>query len=256
MMNELSRELNISADGEKITGFNHARLTGLDSIGLQPLSFTLRLWNLSDSDYYFLSSAKEISVTHDDSVLAAGTISDICRGTVPEGTVTEILFSAALRLWEAPVSLSVEAGVKVSDTVRRILDASGTGIALLSFPGNDPARTRGQAFLGRAAECVETALSAAKARCCLAPAGLCVIPASGLPVSMELTEADLIDAPTRAGDRFLVLRTTVTGWPLGKRISVTWKGETAEGLVTMRSVDADNLEGNWQAELIVDVKYE
>ena len=251
---DLSRKLVITADGEKVTAFNHARLTGLDAIGLQPLPFTLRLWNLSDSDYYLLSAAKEISVMHEDSVLAAGEISDICRGAVPEGTVTEIVFSAGLRLWEAPVSLTVEAGVKVSETVRRILDASGTGITLLSFPGDDPVRTRGQAFFGRAAECVQTALSAAKARCCLTPSGLCVIPAEGLPVSMELTEEDLIDAPSRTGDRLLILRTKVTGWPLGKMVSVTWKGETAEGLVTMRSVDADNMEGNWQAELIIDLK--
>ena len=253
-MTDLSRELVVIADGEKVTGFNHARLTGMDSIGLQPLPFTLRLWNLSDSEYYLLSGAKEIAVKHDDSVLAAGEISDICRGSVPEGTVTEIVFSAGLRLWEAPVSLSVEAGVSVSETVRRILTASGTGIPLLSFPGMDPVRSRGQAFLGRAAECVETALSAAKARACLTPSGMCVIPASGLPVSMELTGEDITDTPSRTGERLLIVRTTVTGWPLGKRVSVSWKGETADGLVVMRSVDADNLEGNWQAELIIDLK--
>ena len=28
----------------------------------------------------------------------------------------------------------------------------------------------------------------------------------------------------------------VTGWPLGKTVSVKWKGETAEGLVAERAV--------------------
>ena len=191
---------------------------------------------------------------HGDSVLAAGRISDVCRGTVPEGTVTEAVFSAGLDLWEAPVSLSVEAGVSVSETVRRILAASGTGIALLSFPGEDPVRSRGQAFAGRAAECVASALTAAGARSCLTPAGLCVIPASGLPVSMELSEQDLLEAPAHAGENLAVLRTKVTGWPLGKTVSVTWKGETFQGLVLERSVDADNMEGNWQCELLIDVK--
>ena len=253
-MADLSRKLVVTADGEPVSSFVHARLNGMDAVGLYPMSFTLRLWNLSESDYYLLSAAKEVSVVHEESVLAAGTITDLCRGTVPEGTVTEVVFSAGIGLWEAPVSLTVEAGVTVSETVKRILAASGTGITLLSFPGENPVRTRGQAFSGRAAECVESALSAAKARCCLTPAGLCVIPASGLPVSMELSEADLIEAPVKTGIRLLLLRTKVTGWPLGKMVSVSWKGETTEGLVTERSIDADNVEGNWQAELIMRIR--
>ena len=150
-MPDIVRSLSITVDGQPITGFNHARLTGVDSIGLEPMPFILQLWNLSDSDYYQLSAAKKISVRHDDSVLAAGDISDVFKRSVPEGMVTEVVFSAGLSLWEAPVSLSVEAGVSVSETVRRILSASGAGITLLSFPGEDPLRTRGQAFFGRAA---------------------------------------------------------------------------------------------------------
>ena len=76
---DISRELMVLADGEPVTGFVHARLTGMDAIGLYPMPFTLRLWNLSESDYYLLSAAKEISVLHDDSVLAAGIVTDICR---------------------------------------------------------------------------------------------------------------------------------------------------------------------------------
>ena len=186
-MPDITRTLTITADGSPVTGFNHARLTGADSIGLEPMPFTMRLWNLSNSDYYMLSAAKRISVLHGDSVLAAGNISDVCRHSVLEGRITEVVFSAGLSLWEAPVSLSVETGVSVSETVRRILSASGTGIPLLSFPGADPIRTRGQAFFGRAAECIAEALSAAGARGYLTDAGLCVIPASGLPVSMALT---------------------------------------------------------------------
>lgn len=255
-MPDITRSLSITADSTPLTGFNHARLTGADSVGLEPMPFTLRLWNLSDSDYYLLSAAKRVSVRHGDSVLATGTVSDVCRIPVPEGRITEVVFSAGLSLWEAPVSLSVEAGVSVSETVRRILSASGTGITLLSFPGNDPVRTRGQAFFGRAAECVAETLSAAGARGYLTDAGLCIVPASGLPVSMTLTEADLTDVPVRTGSNLLVLRTKPTGWPLGKRVAVSWKGERYEGLVTERSVDADNMEGSWQAELLIDLRYE
>ena len=73
---------------------------------------------------------------------------------------------------------------------------SGIGVQLLSFPGEDPVSTRGQAFFGRAAECIEEALGEAGAGCCLVPSGLCVIPKEGLPVSMVLTGEDLTDAPS------------------------------------------------------------
>ena len=252
-MTDLSRTLAVLADGAPVAGFRRARLAGRDSLGLYPMPFTLRLWNLSDDGYCQLAAAKELSVLHGGSVLAAGKVSDVCRRTAPEGRVTEAVFSAALPLWETPVSLSAEAGVSISETVRRILDTSGTGIPLLSFPGPDPVRTRGQAFFGRAAECAEEALSAAEARCCLTPSGLCVIPASGLPASLELSGEELIDAPVRAGGNLLLLRTAVTGWPVGKQAAVTWKGERWEGLVTERAVDADSAEGNWQAELIMEV---
>lgn len=252
-MPDLSRTLTILADGEPVTGFYHASLFGEESLGLYPLPFMLRIWNLSDPDYYLISSAGRISVQHDDSVLAAGTVSNVYRRAVSEGTVTEIVFSPGLPLWEAPVSLSVEAGATVSETVRRILSDSGTGISLLSFPGEDPVRTRGQAFFGRAAECVMSALSAAGARACFTLAGLCIVPSLGLPVSMTLSENDLIDAPNRVSDRLMVLRTRVAGWPLGKTVSVQWQGNTIEGLVIERRVDADNMDGPWQAELLIEV---
>lgn len=254
MTNDLIRDLSVVADGNPVLSFNRACLRGCDMLGLYPMPFTLKIWNLSDSDYYLLAGAKEISVGSGGSILASGTVSDVYWAMTPEGKVTEVVFSPGIRLWEAPVSLSVEAGVKVSETVRRILEASGTGISMLSFPGTDPVRTRGQAFFGRAAECVADALSAASARSCLTAAGLCVIPASGLPVSMELTDADLLDEPVRAGDMLMTLKSKPTGWPLGKMVSVTWKGAVTTGLVIERSIDADNTEGNWQAEILLEVK--
>ena len=84
-MIDLSRELVVRADDEPVTGFVHARLTGIDTVGLYPMPFTLKLWNLPDSEYYRITAAKEIFVFHNDSVLASGTISDICRDSVPEG---------------------------------------------------------------------------------------------------------------------------------------------------------------------------
>ena len=252
-MTDLNRSLKILADDQPLSGFRHARLTGRDSLGLCPMPFILRIWNLDDSDYYRLCAAKRLSISSEESVLAAGLVSDVYRYAVPEGTMTEIVFSAGLPLWEAPVSLTVESGVTLSETVRLLLEASGTGIQPLSFPGDDPVRSRAQAFYGRAAECIEEALSAAGARGYLTEAGLCVVPAAGLSVSMELSEADLLDDPVKVGDGLLLLRTRITGWPLGKVVTVKWKGVSVTGLVRERSVDADNMEGEWQSELLLQV---
>ena len=251
-MPDLNRSLTLLADGTQVSGFRHAWLSGRDALGLLPMPFMLRVWNLSDDGYYALSAARYLSVLHGDSVLAAGKVSDVYRHIVPEGTVTEVIFSAGLDLWEAKVSLSVEAGTAVSETVRRILAASGTGIPLLSFPGEDPVRSRAQALSGRAAECVLEALSAVPARCVLTPSGLSVIPSAGLPVSMVLTEKDLMVPPSFvSGDR-MVLRTNSLGWPLGKTVSIRWEEKSETGLVAERSLDADNMEGEWQAELLIE----
>ena len=253
MMNEeLSRALSVYADGKALTGFRHAYLSGRDALGLYPMPFILRLWNLADSDYHMLRAARRISVMHEQSVLAAGRVSDVYLRLVPEGKITEVVFATGLGLWETPVSLSMEAGVPVSETLRRILSAGGTGIPLLSFPGEDPVRSRGQAFYGRAAECIEEALSAAGARAYLTESGLCVVPAEGLPVSMELSPADLLSDPVFVGSGQLLLRTRITGWPLGKGIRVKWKDGSQEGLVLERSVDADNLDGKWESEILVE----
>ena len=249
---ELSRALSVYADGKALVGFRHAYLSGRDALGLYPMPFTLRLWNLADSDYHALCAAKNLSVRHDDSILASGKISDVYLSLVPEGKITEVVFAAGLGLWETPVSLSVEAGVSVSGTVRQILSASGTGIPLLSFPGEDPVRSRGQAFYGRAAECIEEALMAAGARGYLTESGLCVVPAEGLPVSMDLSSADLLSDPVFVGNRQMLLRTRITGWPLGKGVRVKWKDGSQEGLVLERSVNADNLEGKWESEMLVE----
>ena len=261
-MPDLNRSLSVFADGQPVTGFRHACLTGRDSLGLYPMPFILMLWNLADSDYHALCATKHLSVRHDDSVLASGRVSDVYLRIVPEGKITEVIFAAGLGLWETPVSLSVEAGVSVSATVRRILSASGTGIPLLSFPGEDPVRSRGQAFYGRAAECIEEALTTPPLvargggpkgrRGYLTESGLCVVPASGLPVSMELSSADLLSDPVFVGEGKMLLRTRITGWLLGKTVRVKWKDGSQEGLVLERSVDADNLEGEWESELLIE----
>jgi len=263
MKNQIDRTLTILADGEPVTGYARARLIGAERLGLYPSLFMLHLWNVAEEDYLALSRSREVTVMHEDVVLVSGMVSDAYRhlirpsGTFPSrgrlngGTETFVAIAPGLKLWEAPVSMDVEAGVTVSETVRRLLEASGAGIQLLSFPGEDPVTTRGQAFFGRAAECIEEALGKAGARCCLVPSGLCVIPAEGVPVSMVLTEEDLTDVPSFNCGGDMVLRTGPAGWLLGKGVEVRYGGTVNRGLISERLLSLDTGDGPWRVELIV-----
>ena len=241
MQNQMDRTLTILADDEHVTGYARARLLGAERLGLYPSLFMLHLWNVAEEDYL-------------DVVLVSGSVSDAFRSRGKSGTEAHVAIAPGLKLWEAPVSLSVEAGVTVSETVRQLLEASGTGIQLLSFPGEDPVITRGQAFYGRAAECIEEALGKAGARCCLVPSGLCVVPKEGLPVSMVLTEEDLTDVPSFNCGGDMVLRTGPVGWTLGKGVEVRYGGTVNRGLISERMINLDTGDGPWRVEVVVELK--
>ena len=49
MEKNLFRSLTVLADGEQVTGFCYAHLTGREALGLLPLPYTLRILNLPDS---------------------------------------------------------------------------------------------------------------------------------------------------------------------------------------------------------------
>ena len=133
MQNQMDRTLTILADDEHVTGYARARLLGTERLGLYPSLFMLHLWNVAEEDYLALSRSREVTVLHDDVVLVSGSVSDAFRSRGKSGTEAHVAIAPGLKLWEAPVSLSVEAGVTVSETVRQLLEASGTGIQLLSI---------------------------------------------------------------------------------------------------------------------------
>jgi hypothetical protein len=191
--------------------------------------------------------SRQISSFYNASCLASGRISDVYTQTIPQGTVTIAAFSLGLDLWNAEVSVSCSAGTSISDNVRALLEASGTGIQLLSFPGEDPQPLRGRAYIGRAADAVASALSQAGARGFLTPAGLQVIPKYQLPACLHLTEADLTDRPVFADSgRKMILSTNVVGFQPGDEMTLSFAGTTTKGLIVSRLVDADSYTGPWK----------
>ncbi len=286
-MSDLLRDFHVLLDGESFTQGTGFRLSGRVDLNLYPDLFILQCRNLPKEGIYQLQNARQISVVSNGSrlasgqtsglpngsCLASGTISDVYTQTVPEGTVTFAAFSLGLNLWNAEVSVSCPAGTSISDDVRTILEASGTGIQLLSFPGEDPLPLRGRAYVGKAAEAISQALShcnvigtddvptihtsrtAACARGFLTPAGLQVIPKDPLPASLHLTEADLTDRPVFADSgRKMILSTNVVGFQPGDEMTLSFEGTTTKGLIVSRLVDADSYAGLWRTQLLVELR--
>ena len=253
-MKDLSRELQVFTDGDLFEPGAHFHLFGKISADLYPSLFTLECMKLKDSAVTRLMNSKTIKIQHAGSCVAYGKISDVFRQTTPEGTVTTVAFSPNMDLWEPLVSLSVEAGVSVSETVRRILEASGTGIQLLSFPGEDKIITRAQAFCNRTAECISEALSAVSSKAYLVPAGLCIIPKDPLTATLHLTAKDLTDIPMLAdrGNK-LILSTIMAGFQPGEEMTLTANGNTYAGIILERMVDADSVSGPWKTQLLIEL---
>ena len=248
------RDFSVLLDGEPFKQGSGFRLTGRTDLNIYPDLFILQCRNLPQEAIFRLQNAKQISVISKDSCLASGQISDVCTQTVPEGTVTTAAFSLGLDLWNAEVSVSCPAGTSVSDDIRAILEASGTNIRLLSFPGEDPQPPRGRAYAGKAAEAVMQALSQCNARGILLPAGLKVIPKDPLPATLHLYESDLTDRPAFADSgRKLILNTDVIGFQPGEEMTLEFEGKTTKGLIASRMVDADSYSGPWKTELLIEI---
>ena len=263
------RDFHVFLDGEPFTQGTGFRLTGRVDLNLYPDLFVLQCRNLPKEAIFQLQNARQISVLSNGSrlasrqisslsngsCLASGQISDVYTQTVPEGTVTVAAFSLGLDLWNADVCVSCPAGTSISEDVRAILEASGTGIQLLSFPGENPLPLRGRAYAGKAAEAVASALSQASARGFLTPAGLQVIPKDPLSASLHLTEADLTDRPVFADSgRKMILSTNVVGFQPGDEMTLSFEGTTTKGLITSRLVDADSYAGLWRTQLLVELR--
>ena len=253
------RSFSFLADGREFSFSGRAILQGNDDLSLWPALFRLELYNLPEEQYLCLARTRTLAVSHAGACLVDGRVTDTFRRPAPNGTVTEVSVSAGLNLWEARVSLTVPAGTRVSETARRILAASGTGISLLSPPSPDPASLRPGAYFGRAAECVERALSAADCRCTLTPSGVMPVQKGGLPTAWHITERDLLEEPSFAGGgetgmpQRMVLTARLSGWRPGQTVEVSCGTVKAKGIIQERAIHADTASGPWKTELLCEV---
>ena len=246
-----NRELTVIIDGTEISRGCRVRLRGTAGLSLYPALWTAGILNLSDSGRGALRTGKEIVLLRDGAELARGSLQEVQQLPAGSGGAWTVAgFSLGLDLWEAEISLSAEAGRSPEELIRLVLEASGTPWHLLNPLPPGPVFSRGCALSGRAGELIETLLAAAGARGCLTPSGLIAV-SPGAPVQAELSEADLTDQPVYTRGR-LILSTRPAGWPVGRRIRLSFRGRETTGLILRRSVDADTLSGPWNSQLLVE----
>ena len=255
-MDEITRSLTLWSDGEEIGRNCRVRLRARAALTLAPLPCLLEIRNLPETEAARLRRAKNIATAAENTVLAAGRIAEVYRAPRTSGkrgtsSMTSVLFSPGLPLWEAGVSLSLPGGIRASDTLRAVLAASGTGIPLLNWAGPDPVFARGQAYFGRAAEAAASVLAACGAEGILLPAGLAVRKGGAEEgAAASLDAGDLREAPGWAG-RDRVLQVKLCGLRPGQRVRWVFAGEEGCGVIRECLTDADTEAGPWGMEMLV-----
>lgn len=242
------RDLHIFADGAEIARSCRIRLTARETLSLLPQLFSLEIENLSDSSSALLSAARSVEARSEGSVLASGEILTLCPQHREGREILSVSFSPHYSFRRSAVSLSVSAGMKVSDTVRAILSAAEPSVPLAAFSADDIRLTRPQSFFGRTCDALRTLADAVNADAFIAPAGLCVVSRAAPPPSLILPEESLLSAPVFLPDRVL-LSTAMAGWPLGSGIQFTWKGSARRGRLVSRLIQLDTAEGPWLSRL-------
>ena len=214
----------------------------------QPQLHQLEIYDLSDSSEAKISAASTIEVRSGSTILAAGDLVEACTRSASGRRITSIVFSPGYVLWQSSVSLSLAAGMKVSETIRAILNAAGASVRLASYLAPDPTFLRPQAFFGRTCDALSLLAETAGAQAFLTPAGLCVLSDSAQTRIISLSEEDLLSPPYVSGSRLLV-QTRMRDWLPGTDVQLTWKKLTYRGRVFSSLIQADNVSGPWKSEL-------
>ena len=249
-MSNILRDLHLFADDTEIGYGCRMKINIREEFSLMPQLFTMEIENLSESSAEKLANCREMAVRSNGSVLAVGDSIFCCPRWIDGRKVLAVSFSYGFRLWKAAVSLSLAAGMKISDTIREVLKASGTGIQMAGYTARDFALTRPQAFFGRACETLERLADSVDGWAGLTPAGVCVIGTEKVTPTVVMPEEELLSEPIFLKDR-VILKTGIVGWPLGTCVKFVWKGNTWNGVIVSRMMDLDNADGPWESQLEV-----
>lgn len=286
----ISRDLHLFADDVEIARGCRMMLTAHETLTLYPALHQLEILDLSDSSVSLLAGTNRIEVRSGNSILAFGELMDTVTQSISGKRQTSLVFSPGLSLWQSSVSLSVAAGMKISDTIRSLLaeagktatqsqaDQTGTSdfdsssdsiFSLAAFTAEDRILSRPQAFFGRTCDALAMLAETAGADAFMSPAGVCVSSRPGrdpapaadsasdassrnVSAFYSVPESALLSAPVVTGDRLLAV-TEMIGWPLGENLTITWQGVSRTGRLVSRLIQADTGDGPWKSELELEL---
>lgn len=270
----ISRDLHLFADDVEIARGCRMMLTAHETMTLHPALHQLEILDLSDSSVSLLTGTNRIEVRSGNSILAFGELIDSVTQSISGKRQTSLVFSPGLSLWQSSVSLSVTAGMKISDTIRSLLAEAGkdeTVFSLAAFTAEDRILSRPQAFFGRTCDALAMLAETVEADAFLSPAGVCVSSRPGrdpAPAADSVSDASasfgnvsafysvperaLLSAPIQTGDRLLAV-TEMIGWPLGENLTITWQGVSRIGRLVSRLIQADTGDGPWKLELELEL---
>ena len=247
---KIERDLHLLADDTEIGQGCRMRVALREEFSLMPQLFHLEIENLSDSSAEMLANCREMAVRSNGSVLAMGDSIFCCPRWIDGRKVLSVSFSYGFRLWKASVSISLAAGMKISDTIREVLKASGTGIQMAGYTAEDFSLTRPQAFFGRVCEALERLADSVGGRIGLTSAGVCVIGMREATPTVMMPEDELLSEPVFLKDR-MILKTGIVGWPLGTCVRFRWNGTDYQGVMMSRMLDLDNAGRSWESQIEV-----
>ena len=242
LLNE-KRPLIVKADSRLIAEENRIKVQGRACMTLMPDFFTVEIYNLSDDDLAIVRDSTYLSVAGEkSSVLLYGEIEDIYFRNVEANRVTTICISDGRSFWNATVEKTVASGASIQTAVRNVVDSIPVG----SILAQDTALMRGQTFSGRQAEAVRMMAKSMNARAFVAHNTLHIVEKGRTEYQLAIDEDEVITDPKYA-QGITVLKTIVRGYPVG--IIVIYNG--SEYRVAAQSINADNLNGAWDSEILL-----
>ena len=242
LLNE-KRPLKVQADNRYIAADNRIRIKGRANMTMMPDFFTVEIYNLSDEDLSIVRDAKMLSVFGEkDSMMIYGEIEDIYFRSADANRIATICVSDGKTFWESTVEKTIASGASVETAIRNIVDS----IAIGSILAQDAFLMRGQTFSGRQADAVRMMAKTMNARAFVAHNTLHVVEKGKTEWQIDIDEDEVITDPQYA-EGVVALKTIVRGYPVG----IIAKYGGVEYRIAAQSMDADNMRGNWDSELIL-----
>ena len=188
------RSLTVLADGVKVQRLRHVRLSADYLQSLFPSPFCLRIWNPPEETQHLLRRTRELTVSHQGTLLAKGDVTEVYREVVPEGILLSVTFCLGASFWDLYISASLSPGMSAAGAVSTLLAMAGSPFRLLSAPPRNPGCARPQAFCGRLAPIVQSLLLSCGATPYLLPSGIALRPSSSMPRQIVI-DMDSISGP-------------------------------------------------------------